>query len=290
MVLKLWNGFMLKQIHVQTITDHVARLCQEANYCLGQDVTEILKKAKKEEVSPLGKEILQQVLENACIAREESVPLCQDTGMTVVFIELGQDVHLTGGDLTKAINEGVRRGYQEGYLRMSIVSHPFKRKNTNDNTPAVIHVKVVPGDKLKIIVFPKGFGGENFSGLKMLLPGEGKRGVKKFVLEQVKLAGSNPCPPIIVGVGIGGTFEKAALLAKKALLRKVGEPSSLSEIAILEKELLQDINSLGIGPQGLGGSTTALAVNIEIFPCHIASLPVAVNINCSAHRQKEVIL
>lgn len=284
------EGFKLKQIHTQTISDHIARLCQEANYCLGQDVLGLLRKAKEEEHSSLGKEVLQQVLKNAHIAREELVPICQDTGMTVIFIELGQQVQIVGSDLNEAINEGVRRGYREGYLRMSVVNHPFKRKNTNDNTPAVIHVKIVPGDKLKIIVFPKGFGGENFSGLKMLLPGEGKRGVKKFILEQVKLAGSNPCPPIIVGVGIGGTFEKTALLAKKALLRKVGEPSHLSDIADLEKELLNDINSLGIGPQGLGGNITALAVHIEIFPCHIASLPVAVNINCSAHRQKEVIL
>lgn len=281
---------MLKQIHAQTIIDNVARLCQEANYCLGQDVLTLLARAKDEEHSSLGKEVLQQVLENAYIAREELVPLCQDTGMTVVFIELGQQVSIVGGDFTKAINEGVRRGYKEGYLRMSVVRHPFKRKNTNDNTPAVIHVEIVPGDKLKITVFPKGFGSENFSGLKMLLPGEGKRGVKKFVLEQIKLAGSNPCPPIIVGVGIGGTFEKAALLAKKALLRKVGEPSHLSDIADLEKELLNDINSLGIGPQGLGGDITALAVHIEIYPCHIASLPVAVNINCFVHRQKEIIL
>jgi len=281
---------MLKHIQAQTITDNVARLCQEANYCLGKDVLTLLLKAKEEEYSPLGKEVLQQVLENARIAREELVPLCQDTGMTVIFVELGQQVCIVGGDFTKAINEGVRYGYKEGYLRMSVVEHPFKRKNTNDNTPAVIHVEIVPGDKLKIIVFPKGFGGENFSGLKMLLPGEGKRGVKKFILQQVKLAGSNPCPPIIVGVGIGGTFEKSALLAKKALLRKVGEPNPLREIAALEKELLQDINTLGIGPQGLGGSITALAIHIEIYPCHMASLPVAVNINCFAHRQKEVIL
>lgn len=233
---------------------------------------------------------MKQLITNAEIARENKVPMCQDTGFAVIFVELGQEVSITGGNLYDAINAGVRKGYTDGYLRKSIVGHPLDRKNTGDNTPAVIHTSIVPGDKLKITVAPKGGGSENMSGIKMLKPAEGIEGVKKFVLEVVKAAGPNPCPPIVVGVGIGGTFEKAALLSKESLLRPLGRPSHLPEVAGLELELRDSINSLGIGPQGLGGKTTALAVHIEVFPCHIASLPVAVNINCHAARHKEAEL
>lgn len=268
----------------------MARLCQEANYRLGGDVLAALERAYREEVSPAGKDILRQLIENARLACEESLPMCQDTGFAVVFLEIGQDVHVTGGDLYSAVNEGVRKGYSDGFLRKSILGHPFERKNTGDNTPAVIHCCIVPGDKLKITVAPKGGGSENMSGLKMLKPAEGVAGVKKFVLEQVSNAGPNPCPPIIVGVGIGGTFEKAALLAKKALLRPVGQKSPLPDIARLEEELLLEVNKLGIGPQGLGGLITALAVHIEVYAVHMASLPVAVNINCHAARHKTITL
>ncbi|RKO67251.1 fumarate hydratase [Desulfofundulus salinus] len=280
----------MRVVDVATITATVAELCQKANYELGKDVLEAFKEALGQEISLTGKDVLQQLLENARIAREEQVPMCQDTGFAVVFLEVGQEVAITGGDLCEAVNEGVRRGYQEGYLRKSIVDHPLRRKNTGDNTPAVIHTRIVPGDKLKIIVAPKGGGSENMSGLRMLKPAEGVEGVKKFVIEQVRAAGPNPCPPVVVGVGIGGTFEKAALLAKEALLRPLGQPHPDAEIACLERELLEAINNLGIGPQGLGGRTTALAVHVEVFPCHIASLPVAVNINCHASRHKEAIL
>ncbi|MDA8212949.1 MAG: fumarate hydratase [Clostridia bacterium] len=280
----------MREINVQSIIETVAKLCTEANYFLGSDVLDAIKEAKEKEASTLGKDILEQLVTNAAIAREESVPMCQDTGYAVIFVELGQDVHIVGGALNDAINEGVRKGYTEGYLRKSIVGHPLERKNTGDNTPAVIHVKVVPGDKLKITIAPKGGGSENMSAIKMLKPSEGVEGVKKFVVESVKAAGSNPCPPIVVGVGIGGTFEKCAYLAKEALLRPVGEQNPLPDIAKLEQDLLQAINKLGIGPQGLGGRTTALAVHIEIYPAHIASLPVAVNINCHAARHKEAIL
>jgi fumarate hydratase subunit alpha len=283
------KGF-LRLVDAATITATVAELCQKANYELGEDVLEAFKEALDQEISLTGRDVLQQLLENARIAREEQVPMCQDTGFAVVFLEVGQEVVITGGDLYEAVNEGVRRGYQEGYLRKSIVDHPLRRKNTGDNTPAVIHTRIVPGDKLKIIVAPKGGGSENMSGLRMLKPAEGVEGVKKFVIEQVRAAGPNPCPPVVVGVGIGGTFEKAALLAKEALLRPLGQPHPDTEIACLERELLEAINNLGIGPQGLGGRTTALAVHVEVFPCHIASLPVAVNINCHASRHKEAIL
>jgi len=262
----------------------------EANYNLGQDVIEAFKSAYENEQSVTGKDILQQLIENAQIARNESVPMCQDTGFAVIFLELGQEVRIEGGGLEDAVNEGVRKGYQEGYLRKSIVGHPLERVNTGDNTPAVIHTRIVPGDKLKIIVAPKGGGSENMSAIKMLKPAEGVEGVKKFVVETVKAAGPNPCPPIVVGVGIGGTFEKAALLAKEALLRPVGQASSDPYAANLEKELLELVNKLGIGPQGLGGKTTALAVHVNTHPAHIASLPVAVNINCHASRHKEVEL
>jgi fumarate hydratase subunit alpha len=282
------GGIVIKVVRVDQIVEEVARMCQEANYNLGQDVIDAFKKAYEAEQSVTGKDILQQLIENAQIAKNESVPMCQDTGFSVIFVELGQDVHIEGGSLEDAINEGVRKGYKEGYLRKSIVGHPLERQNTGDNTPAVIHTRVVPGDKLKITVAPKGGGSENMSAIKMLKPAQGVEGVKDFVVETIKEAGPNPCPPMVVGVGIGGTFEKAALLAKEALLRPVGEPSSDPYAVELEKELLTLINNLGIGPQGLGGKTTALAVHVNTHPAHIASLPVAVNINCHASRHKEV--
>lgn len=284
------GGIVIKVVKAQQITEAVARLCMEANYDLGQDVVNAIKSAYENEQSATGRDILQQLLKNAQIARDESVPMCQDTGFAVIFLELGQDVRVEEGNIEEAINEGVRKGYKEGYLRKSIVGHPLDRTNTGDNTPAVIHTRIVPGDKIKITLAPKGGGSENMSALKMLKPAEGLEGVKNFVIETVKAAGPNPCPPIIVGVGIGGTFEKAALLAKEALLRPVGEPSSDPIAAQLEKELLEQINKLGIGPQGLGGTTTALAVHVKTYPAHIASLPVAVNLNCHASRHKEVEL
>ncbi|MHB8171092.1 MAG: fumarate hydratase [Thermincolia bacterium] len=280
----------MRQISAKEISETVARLCQEANFNLGLDVLDAFDKSIQQEVSNSGKDILGQLIENAKIAREEQVPMCQDTGFAVIFAEVGQDVQVVDGSFNDAINEGVRKGYTEGYLRKSIVGHPLERKNTGDNTPAIIHITIVPGDKIKITVAPKGGGSENMSGIKMLKPAEGVEGVKKFVIEQVRQAGPNPCPPIVVGVGIGGTFEKSALLAKEALLRPIGEHNPLPDIAELEKELLIEVNKLGIGPQGLGGRTTALAVNVEIFAAHIASLPVAVNINCHATRHKEAVL
>ncbi len=251
---------------------------------------EAIQKAYDCELSQTGREIIQQLINNAQIAADEKVPMCQDTGYAVVFVELGQDVHIEGGLLEDAVNDGVRRGYTEGYLRKSIVGHPLERVNTGDNTPAVLHVKLVPGEHMKIIIAPKGGGSENMSAIKMLKPAEGVEGVKKFILDTVRAAGPNPCPPIIVGVGIGGTMEKAALIAKEALLRPVGTSSPRPEIAKLESEILNDINALGIGPLGLGGICTALAVHVEIYPAHIASLPVAVNINCHAGRHREIVL
>jgi fumarate hydratase subunit alpha len=241
-------------------------------------------------VSIPGKRIIQNLIKNAEIARTEGIPICQDTGFAVVFIELGQDVHVTGGDFYKAINEGVRKGYREGYLRKSIVRHPLERKNTGDNTPAIIHTNIVPGENLKLTVLAKGCGSENTSAIKMLKPSEGVEGVKKFVINVVKEAGPNACPPVVLGVGIGGNFEKAALIAKEALLRPVGKKSRMADIACLEEELLEEINALDIGPLGIGGKTTALAVHVEVFATHIASLPVAVNINCHASRYKSAIL
>ena len=281
----------MRQIHYSEVIEVVARLCQETNFYLPEDVLNSLRKARSEEKSPLGRIVLAQILENARIAAEEKVPICQDCGTAIVFLELGEELELTGGNLNlyAAIEEGVRRGYKEGYLRKSIC-HPFTRKNTGDNTPAMIYTDIVPGNKLKIIFCPKGGGSENMSAIKMLSPSEGIEGVKKFVIETVKSAGANPCPPIVVGVGIGGTFERVALLAKKALLRPFGSQNTDSELAVLEDELLEEINYLGIGPAGLGGSTTALSVHIEMQPCHIASLPVAININCHAARHKEVTI
>jgi fumarate hydratase subunit alpha len=279
----------MKQISCREITDNVRKMCLEANFNLGEDVLQAFNAAEKNEESPIGREIMGMLTENARIAKDESIPMCQDTGFAVFFVELGDDVRVIDGNLIEAINEGVRRGYQEGYLRKSIC-HPFTRKNTGDNTPAVVHVELVPGDKLKIIFAPKGGGSENMSRVTMLRPSDGKKGIKDFVVTRVKESGANPCPPIIVGVGIGGTFEKAAWLAKKALLRPLGSAHPDPELAAFEQEIFTAINNLGIGPQGFGGSTTSLAVHIELFPCHIASLPVAVNINCHAHRHKEVIL
>ncbi len=279
----------MREIHTSQITTAVRDLCINANTHLGEDVLEAFAKAIDEEVSPAGKDILAKLVENAGIAKAEEIPICQDTGFAVVFVELGQEVHLVGGDLKEAINEGVRQGYQEGYLRKS-VCHPFTRKNTGDNTPAVIHFDLVPGDGVKLIVAPKGGGSENMSRVTMLTPAVGVQGVKDFVVQRVKESGANPCPPTIVGVGIGGTFETAALLAKKALLRPLGSENPDGELARLERELYQEINELGVGPQGLGGRITSLAVHVNMMESHIASLPVAVNIQCHAARHKEMVL
>jgi len=279
----------VREVDVGIITERVKTLCMEANFDLGQDVLGAFKKAKAREESPAGIEILGQLEENAAIARQEGVAICQDTGIAVVFVELGQDVHLVGGHLDGAIYEGVRQGYQEGYLRKSLC-HPFTRANTGDNTPAVIHIEIVPGDKVKLIVAPKGGGSENMSRVTMLTPAVGKKGIVEYVVERVKESGSNPCPPTIIGVGIGGTFEQAALLAKRALLRPMGSKNQDPELASLEEEILERINRLGIGPQGLGGRTTSLAVHVNMMECHIASLPLAVNIQCHAHRHKEAVI
>jgi len=281
----------MREIKAQEITKTVSRLFQEACHYLPEDVLNALKEAQETEASPVGREVLNRILENADIAAREQIPLCQDTGDAVVFLELGQNVHIVGGDLYSAINEGVRQGYTEGYLRKSMVSRPFSaRINTKDNTPAIIYTDIVPGDKLKIIAKPKGGGAENMSCLTMLRPAQGRQGVIDFVVDTVDKAGSNPCPPVIVGVGIGGTAERAFMLAKRALLRKVGEPNPDAETAELEREILRRVNNLGIGPIGYGGRITALAVHIEVFPSHIASLPVAVNLDCHSCRHKEAII
>lgn len=280
----------MKTITTEEISSAVEKLCIEANYYLNSDIAESLKSGAAIEESNTGKEVLRQLLENAMIAKEENMAICQDTGMAVIFIDIGQEVTVVNGNLTDAINEGVRNGYQKGYLRKSVVSDPLLRQNTGDNTPAVIHYNITSGDKLKITVAPKGFGSENMSALKMLKPSDGIEGVKKFILDTVSNAGPNPCPPIVVGVGIGGTMEKAALLAKKALMRPIDESNPLPHIKELEEEMLSKINKLGIGPAGLGGKVTALGLNIEVFPTHIAGLPVAVNINCHATRHAEIIL
>lgn len=279
----------MREISASLISQTVEELCIRACYHLGDDVVKLLKAAREREDSPFGRSVLDQIIENIKISGEKSLPLCQDTGMAVVFIELGHDVHITGGSLTEAVNQGVRRGYEKGFLRKSVLS-PLKRENTGDNTPAIIHLEMVEGSKIKITAAPKGFGSENMSRLKMLKPSDGVEGVKKFVLDTVIEAGANPCPPVIVGIGIGGTMEKAALIAKKALLREAGKPNPDPETANLEKELLEKINATGIGPQGLGGRTTALAVHIDTFPTHIAGLPVAVNMQCHAARHAEAIL
>ncbi|MFQ6093085.1 MAG: fumarate hydratase [bacterium] len=280
----------MREIPVEKITEEVKRLCIEANYFLGQDVLQAFHTFREREESPLGRDILDQLTENARIAADGQFPICQDTGFAVIFIELGQEVQLTGGGLEQAVNEGVRQGYGEGYLRRSIVRDPLNRANTGDNTPAVLHTEIVSGDQVRIVVAPKGGGSENMSRIKMLKPADGAQGVKEFVIETVQLAGSNPCPPVIVGVGIGGTFEKCAQLAKKSLLRELGRPHLDPFYATMERELLEKVNNLGIGPQGLGGRTTALGVHIETYPCHIASLPVAVNIQCHAVRHKSAVI
>ena len=275
---------MIRTIRVEEITKNIKEMCIEANHFLSPDMAEAMKCAEKNEEAPLGKQILEQLQENLKIAGEDMIPICQDTGMAVVFLEIGQDVHLEGGALEDAVNEGVRQGYVEGYLRKSVVGDPLIRENTKDNTPAVLHTRIVDGDKVKIKVAPKGFGSENMSRVFMLKPAEGIEGVKDAVLTAVKDAGPNACPPMVVGVGIGGTFEKCALMAKEALTREVGSHSEIEYVKELEEELLTKINSLGIGPGGLGGTTTALAVNINTYPTHIAGLPVAVNICCHVNR------
>ena len=274
----------MREVDVKEITRAVKELCIETNIIADENVLEAFKKALKSEKSSVGQEVLKTLLENARIAREERLPICQDTGMAIVFLEIGQEAHLVGGDLESAVNEGVRQGYKDGYLRKSVVKHPVMRGNTGDNTPAVIHTRIVPGDRIKVTVAPKGFGSENMSFVKMLKPTEGFEGVKAFIVECVKKAGGNPCPPIVVGVGIGGTFEKAALMAKEALTRPLGQKSPKEDFAKLETELLEEINKTGIGPQGLGGTTTALAVHVNDFATHIAGMPVAVNICCHAYR------
>ncbi len=281
----------MRELDVSVITDNVAEMCQQANIYLGEEEFNALKRALKEEESPTGREVLKQLIENVEIARDEQIPICQDTGFSVFFVEWGQEVHLTGGTLEEAINAGVSRGYTDGYLRKSIVRDPlYERKNTGNNTPAVIYTDIVPGDQVKIAFAPKGGGSENMSTVKMLKPSDGEAGVIDFVVNHVKAAGPNPCPPIVVGVGIGGTFDKVAVLAKKALFRPLGKPNPDSKFAALEETLLKKINDLGVGPQGFGGRTFALAVHIETFPAHIASMPAAININCHASRHLERIL
>jgi len=279
----------MREIDVSEITGKIRDLCIDANIHLGPDVLQAFDQAVTEEVSPVGIEVLQELKENARIAMEEKIPMCQDTGVAVVFVELGQGVHLVGGDLKEAVFEGVRQGYRDGYLRKSLC-HPFSRVNTGDNTPAILHTDIVPGEEVKITVAPKGGGSENMSRVTMLAPSQGIEGIKRFIVQRVKESGSNPCPPTIVGVGIGGNFEQAALLAKKSLLRPIGSINPDPELAALESEILREINRLGIGPQGLGGRITSLAVHILIMPCHIASLPLAVNIQCHAQRHKEAVI
>ena len=279
----------LREVNVDKVTENIKEMCIEANHFLTDDMKKVFKNAVVSEKSPLGKQVLNQLNENLDIAANDMIPICQDTGMAVVFINVGQDVHFTGGNITDAINEGVRQGYVEGFLRKSVVNDPIIRENTKDNTPAVIHYNIVPGDKVDITVAPKGFGSENMSRVFMLKPADGIEGVKDAILTAVKDAGPNACPPMVIGVGIGGTFEKCALLAKKALTRNVEEESPVPYVRELEKEMLEKINKLGIGPGGLGGTQTALAINIETYPTHIAGLPVAVNMCCHvnrhAHRQ-----
>lgn len=275
---------MIRTINIKEITTNTKEMCIEANHFLSEDMERAMKQAEKTEQSPLGKQILEQLEENLQIAADDMIPICQDTGMAVIFLEIGQDVHLQGGSLEDAVNEGVRQGYVEGFLRKSVVKDPLIRENTKDNTPAVIHYKIVEGSKVKIKVAPKGFGSENMSRVFMLKPADGIEGVKEAVLTAVKEAGPNACPPMVVGIGIGGTFEKCALMAKEALTREVGTHSDIQYVKEMEEELLAKINSLGIGPGGLGGTTTALAVNINTYPTHIAGLPVAINICCHVNR------
>lgn len=276
--------FILRSVLTSEITRQIREMCMEANHFLSPDMKKVFESSLKKECSPLGKQILKQLEENLVIAGEDQIPICQDTGMAVIFIKIGQEVHIEGGSLTEAINQGVREGYEDGYLRKSVVKDPIERENTRDNTPAVIHYEIVPGDQIDIIVAPKGFGSENMSRIFMLKPADGIDGVKNAILTAVKDAGPNACPPMVVGVGIGGTFEKCALMAKYALTRNLEEKSPIPYVQELEKELLEKINHLGIGPGGLGGTVTAFAVNIETYPTHIAGLPVAVNICCHVNR------
>lgn len=280
----------MREVTYEQIVTAVKDMCIEANYNLGDDMLNAFREALKKEESETGKDVLNQLILNAEIASAEKVPMCQDTGLAVFIVELGQDCHIVGGSLYDAINEGVRKGYGEGYLRSSVVQDPLQRKNTGDNTPGIVHVELVEGDKCTIHMTAKGFGSENMSRLKMMKPADGIEGVKDFIIETVKLAGPNACPPMVVGVGLGGTFEKAAYMAKKSLFREIGERSHRSDVAELELELMETINKLGIGPQGMGGRTTALDVHIETFATHIAGLPVAVNINCHASRHKMAVL
>jgi len=280
----------MREINSEEVARAVESLCVSSNCVLGEDVRRALSEGLRIEESPIGKEVLEEILENDRMAEEEMLPMCQDTGFLVVFVEMGQEVRVTGGDFYDAINRGVSNGYRKGYLRKSVVGDPLRRRNTGDNTPAWVNIDIVPGDKLKISIMPKGAGSENMSKVEMLPPTTGVQGVKRFLLNWVKERGANACPPLIVGVGIGGTFEGVAKLAKKALLRPVGSKNPEPFYAQMEEELLKEINNLGLGPQGLGGSTTALAVHIETYPCHIASLPVAVNLQCHAARHSTVIL
>ena len=280
----------MRQINAKQITDTVARLCIEANCHLSQDLKDRLDCMYAQETWPQAKDILGRIIENYGIADRENVPICQDTGMACVFLEIGQDVHLVGGDLTDAVNEGVRRGYDKGYLRKSVVGDPVRRGNTGDNTPAMLYTEIVPGEQVKITVGPKGFGSENMSAIRMFKPSAGLQGIKDFILETVENAGPNPCPPMVIGVGIGGTFDKAALLAKKALMRPLDTHHPDSFYAELEDEMLEKVNALGIGPQGFGGKTTAIGLNIETLPTHIAGMPCAININCHVTRHKTEVL
>jgi fumarate hydratase subunit alpha len=279
----------MREIHVDEIRDNVAQICIDAAYHLCEDVLTAFDRAIETETSPSAREIIELLKENARIAKDEHIPICQDTGIAIFFVEIGQDLRIKNGFIVDAINEGVRKGYKKGYLRKSVVD-PITRKNTGDNTPAIVYTELVPGDKLRISFMPKGAGSENMSVIRMLRPTDGVEGIRNFVLESVQKAGANPCPPVVIGVGIGGSFEKAALMAKKALLRPIGSPNPKLELASLEETLLKTVNKTGIGPEGFGGNVTAMAVHVESFPCHIASLPVAVNINCHAARHKTIIL
>ena len=280
----------MRNVLADIITKNIKEMCIEANYMLSDDIKGSIIEAASAEKGQTGKKILEQLKKNMDIAENENIPVCQDTGMAVVFLEIGQDVHIEGCAIEDAVNEGIRQGYDEGYLRKSVVSDPIIRENTNDNTPGIIHYEIVPGDKVKITVAPKGFGSENMSRVYMLKPSDGIEGVKNVIIETVKLAGPNACPPVVIGVGIGGTFEKCALLAKKALIRDINLRNSISYVSQLEDQMLEKINQLGIGPGGLGGSTTALGVNIEVYPTHIAGLPVAVNMCCHVNRHKTRII
>ncbi|MDY3909429.1 MAG: fumarate hydratase [Eubacterium sp.] len=280
----------MRTINTDKITETIKEMCMQVNVCLSDDVKEALLSSKEKEESPIGRQILNQLEENMEIAKESQIPICQDTGMTVVFLKIGQDVHIEGGYIEDAVNEGIRQGYEQGYLRKSVVGDPLIRENTKDNTPGVIHYEIIPGDKIEITVAPKGFGSENMSRLFMLKPADGIEGVKKAILESVEAAGPNACPPMVIGVGIGGTFEKCAILAKKALTRDLNSHSPIPYIKELEEEMLEQVNKLGIGPGGLGGRVTAIGLNIETYPTHIAGLPVAVNICCHVNRHIHRVL